>query len=440
MGLAVDRSPYSRAGDEARGCWYYLRYFFLFVSLIQFLIILGLVLFMIYGNVHATTESSLRATEIRADNLYSQVLGLSATRANLSKQLNISAHDKNVATQQLQSARRDLERINASSRQCLAELVVYKNEFRFLVAITLSEIRCQEQLKENNKTCEALLSKLGEKARTLELELAKEKAVCAKDKDGLLAARRQVAEQLEACGQAREQRQQEQRVAEEQLRKVQDLCLLLDRDKFQADALAAWRESLLARSLDGLGYHHYPSLMPEIAVLRRTCEHLPAVVSAKVEEVARGLREGVERVTRENAELRRRTLELEREARGAQEARARAEKEAQARADQQRAECARQAQQALEEKERLRAQLDGQKRDLDALKIQLQQLRAEAGAHANALDSCLRAKSPPVIPRITGPGPNPPAVVDANSLEEFRKRVLESQRTPFANPVGPPSG
>lgn len=123
MGLAMDRSPYSRTGEGARGCWYYLRYFFLFVSLIQFLIILGLVLFMIYGNVHATTESSLRATEIRADSLYSQLMGLSAAQANLSKQLNISVLAKDSVMQQLLNARRELERINASFRQCHGDLV-----------------------------------------------------------------------------------------------------------------------------------------------------------------------------------------------------------------------------------------------------------------------------------------------------------------------------
>lgn len=123
MGLPMDRSPYSRTGGRERGCWYYLRYFFLFVSLIQFLIILGLVLFMIYGNVHATTESSLRATEIRADNLYSQVVGLSATKANLSKQLNISTLVKETVMQQLLTTRREVDRINASFRQCQGDLV-----------------------------------------------------------------------------------------------------------------------------------------------------------------------------------------------------------------------------------------------------------------------------------------------------------------------------
>ncbi|XP_069818331.1 plasmalemma vesicle-associated protein [Dendropsophus ebraccatus] len=52
-----------------RGCWYYTKYFFFFLSIIQFLIILGLVLFMLYGNAHATTEGRLMSVENRYQNL-----------------------------------------------------------------------------------------------------------------------------------------------------------------------------------------------------------------------------------------------------------------------------------------------------------------------------------------------------------------------------------
>lgn len=124
MGLATEHGgPYSRAGGSPRGCWYYLRYFFLFVSLIQFLIILGLVLFMVYGNVHVSTESNLQATERRAEGLYNQVVGLSASQANLSKELNLTARVKNDIMQMLLNTRRDLDGINASFRQCQADQV-----------------------------------------------------------------------------------------------------------------------------------------------------------------------------------------------------------------------------------------------------------------------------------------------------------------------------
>jgi plasmalemma vesicle-associated protein len=122
MRLAMERGPYARAG-AARGCWFYLRYFFLFASLIQLLVIMGLVLFMVYGNVHLSTESNLRATERRTDELYGQVQQLSAAQSNLTKQLNLTATAKDAIMQLLLGARRDLERINASFRQCQADRV-----------------------------------------------------------------------------------------------------------------------------------------------------------------------------------------------------------------------------------------------------------------------------------------------------------------------------
>lgn len=301
----------------------------------------------------------------------------------------------------------------------------YINYQRFMAAIILSEKQCWEQVKENNKTCEgkcgswraggvwgttttsklrgqpgltssrprpaALLFKLGEKAKTLEMEVVKEKAVCAKNKESLLAEKQRAEEQLSACGKARERQQQEQQVIEEQLRKVQSMCLPLDHDKLHADALSIWRDSLIPRSLDGLSYH-YSSLAPEIVSLRRMCEHLPALFSNKVDEMARGLRLSIERVTRENTELRRQKLEVERGAQSTQEARARVETEAKARESQLRAECARQTQLALEEKASLRSQKEGLERELEARKRELEQLRTEVDVRISALDTCVKAK------------------------------------------------
>ncbi|XP_010642678.1 plasmalemma vesicle-associated protein [Fukomys damarensis] len=113
----------ARAGGSARGCWYYLRYFFLFASLVQTLIIAGLVLFMVYGNVHEGTEANLQDTERRAAALHGQVVGLSATRDNLTRELNLTVRAKDSIMQMLLGARRDLEGINASFRQCQADQV-----------------------------------------------------------------------------------------------------------------------------------------------------------------------------------------------------------------------------------------------------------------------------------------------------------------------------
>ncbi|XP_053556676.1 plasmalemma vesicle-associated protein isoform X2 [Bombina bombina] len=49
--------------SKQKGCSYYCKYFFLFTSCIEFLILIGLVLFMIYGNAHVTTEKRLNSVQ-----------------------------------------------------------------------------------------------------------------------------------------------------------------------------------------------------------------------------------------------------------------------------------------------------------------------------------------------------------------------------------------
>ncbi|XP_075063910.1 plasmalemma vesicle-associated protein [Mixophyes fleayi] len=62
--------------SKQKDCWYYLKYFFFFSSIIQFLIIIGLVLFMLYGNAHLGTELRLKSVENRYHNLTVEFNGL----------------------------------------------------------------------------------------------------------------------------------------------------------------------------------------------------------------------------------------------------------------------------------------------------------------------------------------------------------------------------
>ncbi|XP_044937884.1 plasmalemma vesicle-associated protein isoform X1 [Mustela nigripes] len=448
MGLAMEHGgPYSRAGGSPRDCWYYLRYFFLFVSLIQFLIILGLVLFMVYGNVHVSTESNLQATERRAESLYNQVVELTASQANLSKDLNLTSRAKETTSQMLLGARRDLDRINASFRQCQADLMTYVSNQPYMAAIILSEKQCQEQLKETNKSCNemschvsiALFFMLNHKAKTLEVELAKEKEVCTKDKQGLMMSKGVVEEKLAECGKIQKQQQQERQLAEDRLQKVQALCLPLDKDKFEMELRNLWRDSIIPRTLDSMGYNLYHPLGSEIASARRSCDQMPALMSTKVEELARSLRAGIERVARENLDIQRQKLEVEEALRASQEAKEKVQKEAQAREAKLQAECARQTQLALEEKVALRKERDNMAKLLEEKRQEAEQLKMQLAVSSSTLDTCIKAKSQPMpMPRPVAPVPNRQPI-DPAVLEEFKRRILESQR-PVGNAVAPPSG
>lgn len=436
MGLAMEHGgAYTRAAGSSRGCWYYLRYFFLFVSLIQFLIILGLVLFMVYGNVHESTESNLQATKLRAESLHNQLQVLLASHANLTKELNLTIRAKDSIMQMLLVARRDQDRINASLRQCLADRNVYMNNQKYMAAIILSEKQCQEQLKETNNSCNALLLELNQKTKTLELELAKEKAVCAKDKEGLGLSKRIVEEQLAECGKAREQQRQERQLAESHLQKVQSLCLPLDKDKLAVDLRNLWRDSIIPRTLDALTYSPYHPMGSNLVSIRGICDQMPNMMSTKVEELAQSLRSGIQRVAQENADLQRQKLEAEQALRVSQEAKEKVAKEAQAREAKLQAECARQTQLALEEKAALRKERDNQAKELDEKKREAEHLKIQLAVSNSALDTCIKAKSLPMsMPRPAAPAPNPQPI-DPASLEEFKKKILESQWPPASNAV-----
>ncbi|NXD05359.1 PLVAP protein, partial [Certhia familiaris] len=97
-----------------RDCGFYLKYIFLFTSLIQFLIILGLVLFMVYGNVQAGTDTHLRLLEEQVQSHYRRIVTLSATNANLSRTLNATLKDRDKLQGLALKVQRELEKCNSS--------------------------------------------------------------------------------------------------------------------------------------------------------------------------------------------------------------------------------------------------------------------------------------------------------------------------------------
>nr|XP_013812777.1 PREDICTED: plasmalemma vesicle-associated protein [Apteryx mantelli mantelli] len=118
----MDKSSYAMAkfGLEAkeavpkRDCSFYMKYIFLFTSLIQFLIILGLVLFMVYGNAHAGTDTHLQLLERQMQDRYSKIITLSSRNANLTRALNATTKEKQGLQALVQKTQGDLDKCNRS--------------------------------------------------------------------------------------------------------------------------------------------------------------------------------------------------------------------------------------------------------------------------------------------------------------------------------------
>ncbi|XP_009566632.2 plasmalemma vesicle-associated protein [Cuculus canorus] len=118
----MEKSSYTVAkfGLEAkevmpkRDCGFYVKYIFLFTSLIQFLIILGLVLFMVYGNAQAGTDTHLRLLEEQLQDRYSKIITLSGKNYNLTRTLNATLKEKQGLQVLAQKVQRELDKCNST--------------------------------------------------------------------------------------------------------------------------------------------------------------------------------------------------------------------------------------------------------------------------------------------------------------------------------------
>ncbi|NWH78092.1 PLVAP protein, partial [Piaya cayana] len=97
-----------------RDCGFYVKYIFLFTSLIQFLIILGLVLFMVYGNAQAGTDTHLRLLEAQLQDRYGKIIALSGRNLNLTRTLNATIKEKQGLQALAQKVQRELDKCNSS--------------------------------------------------------------------------------------------------------------------------------------------------------------------------------------------------------------------------------------------------------------------------------------------------------------------------------------
>ncbi|XP_054836166.1 plasmalemma vesicle-associated protein [Eublepharis macularius] len=128
----MEKNPYSLAkvGLEnnsilrpQRDCGFYAKYVFLFLSLIQFLIILGLVLFMVYANNHAAAETHLKGMTIWVEECRVKTGLLSKEKDNLTHLLNASRAE----SRQIQG---QLNRLNFTSKLCTAEKLKLQGQLR----------------------------------------------------------------------------------------------------------------------------------------------------------------------------------------------------------------------------------------------------------------------------------------------------------------------
>ncbi|XP_074707908.1 plasmalemma vesicle-associated protein [Strix uralensis] len=164
----MEKSSYTMAkfGLEAkeaipkRDCGFYMKYIFLFTSLIQFLIILGLVLFMVYGNAQAGTDTHLRLLEEQLQDRYNKIITLSGRNLNLTRTLNATLKEKQGLQVLAQKVQRDLDKCNSTQGANL----IYKEMMNIILYQWIKLEECHMTTSHVNTSCS------GEKA-TLQSQL-----------------------------------------------------------------------------------------------------------------------------------------------------------------------------------------------------------------------------------------------------------------------------
>ncbi|XP_007437950.1 plasmalemma vesicle-associated protein [Python bivittatus] len=157
-----------------RDCGFYMKYFFLFLSLIQFLIILGLVLFMIYSNPLEGTEKHLQGLTNQLQESDKKIKVLNEEIGKLKRQVNATERDARLLQTQM-------FRLNTTLRLCNNEKTKLKEQQQSNTAALISANDCRFSLQLLNITCVAQVSSLEKKLVALELKSQMERDSLSRD-------------------------------------------------------------------------------------------------------------------------------------------------------------------------------------------------------------------------------------------------------------------
>ncbi|KAM6395808.1 plasmalemma vesicle-associated protein [Rhynochetos jubatus] len=194
-----------------RDCGFYVKYIFLFTSLIQFLIILGLVLFMVYGNAQAGTDTHLRLLEEQLQDRYTKIVALSARNVNLTRTLNATLKEKHGLQVLAQKVQRDLDKCNSTQApnpvpklQEMMKIIFYQKTKLDECHMTISVIntscsaekvlvrsqldqtaQSKKELEETCRQAKATLTKATQERESCQGDLATTQAICESTKTSL---------------------------------------------------------------------------------------------------------------------------------------------------------------------------------------------------------------------------------------------------------------
>ncbi|XP_015665482.1 plasmalemma vesicle-associated protein [Protobothrops mucrosquamatus] len=178
----MEKSAYTMAtlgldtkdGQPKRDCGFYMKYFFLFLSLIQFLIILGLVLFMIYSNPLEGTEKHLKGLTNQLQESDKKIKALNEDIGKLKRQLNTTEKEGRLLQTQML-------RLNTTLRLCNNEKIKLKEQQLINAAALSAANENKFNLQLLNITCVAQVSSLEKRLVATELTSQMERGSLSRD-------------------------------------------------------------------------------------------------------------------------------------------------------------------------------------------------------------------------------------------------------------------
>ncbi|XP_075758900.1 plasmalemma vesicle-associated protein isoform X2 [Pelodiscus sinensis] len=165
----------------------------------QFLIILGLVLFMIYGNAHAGTDTHLRHLEEQVQELYGKVMELNMKNRNLTLQLNATTKEKLTCFQMKVATQKELEKCNNSLRACSSKELQYQGVIDYAVVLRMTADECLRNMNLLNVTCYAEKLSLREARDRLLREAQQQRENCSQMTETLKQAASAAGREREQC-------------------------------------------------------------------------------------------------------------------------------------------------------------------------------------------------------------------------------------------------
>ncbi|XP_077188018.1 plasmalemma vesicle-associated protein isoform X2 [Paroedura picta] len=289
----MEKSPYAMAklGLEnstllrpQRDCGFYAKYVFLFLSLIQFLIILGLVLFMVYGNNRATTEKHLQGMNVWLQECRIQTSALTKEKANLTSLLNASRAESRQITGQL-------IRLNATGRACTIEKVRLQGQLRQAETAIHNSRVCYENLNYFNAT-------FPDKVKSLEARLKAQALSADLEKKELELENQRLQAQVKKAEREDATCQRDVLQLRMQVRKVGELESQVMREMQTAsqNVRVAVEKALPSQAI-------WNCNTEEVQNLKTTCQNLSKQLEGYVASLGRRLEESVNAMARENAAL-----------------------------------------------------------------------------------------------------------------------------------------